>query len=83
MAGVAIMRVEQRRDRVAVFVEGLIERLSVHTDIDEARAAAELLAEERGEAMSQAHMDPCAGGAERELPIGTWHRSHARVTATL
>jgi hypothetical protein len=29
-------------------VNGLIERMAVYTDIDEARAAAERLAEERG-----------------------------------
>jgi hypothetical protein len=33
---------------VALTVEGLIERVTAYGDIDEARAAAERLAEERG-----------------------------------
>jgi ketosteroid isomerase-like protein len=40
--------VEFRNARVALWVNGLIERMAVYTDIDEARAAAERLAEERG-----------------------------------
>jgi hypothetical protein len=48
MAAVAIVGVEQRRGWVAVFVEGLISRLTVYADIDDARAAAERLAESRG-----------------------------------
>ena len=37
-----------RRRWSAVWVEGLIVRVTTYTDIDEARAAAERLAEERG-----------------------------------
>jgi hypothetical protein len=33
---------------VTLWTDGLIERSSIYTDIDEARAAAERLAEERG-----------------------------------
>jgi ketosteroid isomerase-like protein len=40
--------VELRFANVAVWAHGVIERLAVYTDIDEARAAAERLAEERG-----------------------------------
>jgi hypothetical protein len=40
--------VEQRRMGVFVWVKGIIERHTTYTDIDEARAAAERLAEERG-----------------------------------
>jgi ketosteroid isomerase-like protein len=40
--------VRHRSALVAVWVEGLIERVTNYTDIDEARAAAERLAEERG-----------------------------------
>jgi ketosteroid isomerase-like protein len=40
-------RVEQRRGRVAVWVQGRLERVTNYLDIDEARAAAERLAEER------------------------------------
>jgi hypothetical protein len=39
--------VELRTAIVALWVLGLIERLTVYTDIDEARAAAERLADER------------------------------------
>jgi ketosteroid isomerase-like protein len=39
--------VRQRDGVVAIWVEGLIERVTLYTDIDEARAAAERLAEER------------------------------------
>ena len=41
-------RVENRVVIVAVWEEGLIVRATTYTDIDEARAAAERLAEERG-----------------------------------
>jgi hypothetical protein len=40
--------VERRVAAVAVWADGLIERLTTYTDIDEARAAAERLAEEPG-----------------------------------
>jgi ketosteroid isomerase-like protein len=40
--------VEHRNARVAVWVNGLIERIEVYTDIEEARAAAERLVQERG-----------------------------------
>jgi ketosteroid isomerase-like protein len=40
--------VRHRNALVAIWVEGLIERVTFYTDIDEARAAAERLAEERG-----------------------------------
>ena len=40
--------VEQRAAWVTLWTDGLIERSSIYTDIDEARAAAERLAEERG-----------------------------------
>jgi ketosteroid isomerase-like protein len=40
--------VHLRAARVALTVEGLIERVTAYGDIDEARAAAERLAEERG-----------------------------------
>ena len=40
--------VEQRAAIVGVWTDGLIERATVYTDIDEARAAAERLAEQRG-----------------------------------
>ena len=40
--------VEQRVAWVTVWTDGLIERSSIYTDIDEARAAAERLAKERG-----------------------------------
>jgi hypothetical protein len=40
--------VESRTARVTVWMNGLIERAAIYTDIDEARAAAERLAEERG-----------------------------------
>jgi len=40
--------VEQRAAWVTVWTDGLIERSAFYTDIDEARAAAERLAEERG-----------------------------------
>jgi ketosteroid isomerase-like protein len=42
------MFLEQRAAWVTLWTDGLIERSSVYTDIDEARAAAERLAEERG-----------------------------------
>ena len=41
-------RVENRVVIVAVWEEGLIVRVTTYSDIDEARAAAERLAEERG-----------------------------------
>jgi ketosteroid isomerase-like protein len=40
--------VEQRGASVNVWTDGLIERAAIYTDIDEARVAAERLAEERG-----------------------------------
>ena len=40
--------VEGRAAMVVVWADGLVERLTIYTDIDEARAAAERLAEERG-----------------------------------
>jgi hypothetical protein len=40
--------VERRVAAVAVWADGLIERLTTYTDIDEARAAAKRLAEEPG-----------------------------------
>jgi ketosteroid isomerase-like protein len=40
--------VEQRVGRVLVWVEGMIEMFAAYSDIDEARAAAERLAKERG-----------------------------------
>ena len=40
--------VRQREGWVFVWVGGLIARLTIYADIDEARAAAERLAEERG-----------------------------------
>ena len=40
--------VEQRAAWVTLWTDGLIERSSIYTDIDEARAAAERLAGERG-----------------------------------
>ena len=40
--------VRQRSGVVAIWVEGLIERVTLYPDPDEARAAAERLAEERG-----------------------------------
>jgi ketosteroid isomerase-like protein len=40
--------VEQRRVGVVVWVRGVIERSTTYADIDEARAAAERLSEERG-----------------------------------
>ena len=40
--------IRQRSARVLVVVNGLIEALTSYNDIDEARAAAERLAEERG-----------------------------------
>src|SRR2546429_9038533 len=45
--------VRLRYAAVAVWENGLIVRVTNYTDIDEARAAAERLAEERGEAMSE------------------------------
>jgi ketosteroid isomerase-like protein len=39
---------ESRRGLVALVRDGLVERLTLYTDIDEARAAAERLAQERG-----------------------------------
>jgi ketosteroid isomerase-like protein len=39
---------ESRRGLVALVRDGLVERFTLYTDIDEARAAAERLAEERG-----------------------------------
>jgi ketosteroid isomerase-like protein len=41
-------RVELRYANVAIFREGLVERITYYTDIAEARAIAERLAEERG-----------------------------------
>jgi len=43
--------VEQQRAAVVVWVKGIIERQTPYLDIDEARAAAERLAQERGQAM--------------------------------
>ena len=40
--------VESRTARVTVWMNGLIERAAIYTDIDQARAAAERLAQERG-----------------------------------
>jgi ketosteroid isomerase-like protein len=40
--------VQMRYAAVAIWVEGMIERYTTYTDIDEARAAAERLAKERG-----------------------------------
>jgi ketosteroid isomerase-like protein len=42
--------VQQRRVGVFVWVQGIIERQTTYTDIDEARAAAERLAQERTDA---------------------------------
>jgi len=39
---------QMRQANVGIWVEGLIERATSHTDIDEARAAAERLVKERG-----------------------------------
>lgn len=41
-------RVEHRRGWVTQWAEGLVVRVTVYLDVDEARAAAERLAEERG-----------------------------------
>jgi ketosteroid isomerase-like protein len=41
-------RVEQRRGRVARWVDGRVERVTNYVSVDTARAAAERLAEERG-----------------------------------
>ena len=41
-------RVERRQAHVTVWAAGVIERATVYTDVDEAHAAAERLAEERG-----------------------------------
>jgi len=41
-------RVERRQAQVTVWATGVIERSTVHSDVDEARAAAEHLAAERG-----------------------------------
>jgi hypothetical protein len=41
-------RVQERWSWTATWVEGICERVVVRSDIDEARAAAERLAEERG-----------------------------------
>ena len=41
-------RVERRQAQVTVWATGVIERSTVYTDVDEARAAAEHLAPERG-----------------------------------
>ena len=41
-------RVQFRYASVTTWKDGLVERFTVYTDIDEARAAAELLAQERG-----------------------------------
>ena len=41
-------RVERRQAQVTVWVAGVIERATVYTDVDEARAAAERLAKEPG-----------------------------------
>ena len=40
--------VRQRNAVVALWVDGLIERITLYTDVDQARADAERLAEERG-----------------------------------
>jgi ketosteroid isomerase-like protein len=45
--------IDLRYAAVVTWAEGLIERLTSYPDIGEARAAAELLAEERGQAMSE------------------------------
>jgi hypothetical protein len=44
----SVVFVESRTARVAVWMNGLIERMATYGDIDQARAAAELLAQERG-----------------------------------
>jgi ketosteroid isomerase-like protein len=40
--------VELRHAQVVTWAEGLVQRITIYTDIDKARAAAERLAEERG-----------------------------------
>jgi hypothetical protein len=45
--------VEQRRGWITLWAREKVERVTVYLDIDEARAAAERLAEERAQAMSQ------------------------------
>jgi ketosteroid isomerase-like protein len=47
----------QREGWVLVWVRGLIEQFTSYGDVDEARAAAERLAEERGHAMSQQNVE--------------------------
>ncbi len=41
-------RVERRQAQVALMEQGSVRRLTTYTDIDEARAAADQLAESRG-----------------------------------
>jgi len=48
--------VQLRYAAVTVWVEGRIKRFTTYTDVDEARAAAERLAQERGQAASRANM---------------------------
>jgi ketosteroid isomerase-like protein len=50
-------RVQMRFASVATWVDGAIVRQTLYTDIDEARAAAERLAQDRGEAMSQRNVE--------------------------
>jgi ketosteroid isomerase-like protein len=49
--------VEFRDARVMLWADGLMERVTTFLDIDEARAAAERLAEERGEAVSEENVE--------------------------
>lgn len=49
--------VEFRDARVLLFADGLIERVNAFVDIDEGRSAAERLAKERGQAVSQENVE--------------------------
>jgi ketosteroid isomerase-like protein len=50
-------RVEQRAAHVTTWADGLMERVAAFSDLDEARATAERLAEERGSAVSQENVE--------------------------
>jgi hypothetical protein len=68
--------VEFRYALVAVWVDGLIERATAYADIDEARAAAERLAEERGRRCRGRTWRLCGAGSSS----GARHPSrHGRV----
>jgi ketosteroid isomerase-like protein len=66
--------VQLRYAQISVWVDGVALRTTNYNDIDEARAAAERLAEERGEAMSQENVEILRDGL---TDLNAWNTSGA------